>query len=116
MAGADYALVTRGEGNFSYRLYEVLSCGKIPLFVDTDCVLPYDGIIDWRKYCVWVDEEEIDMIGERIVEFHERITPARFVELQGEIRRLYEEWVSPVGFFRNLRRCIPGIGEMEPTA
>ena len=32
----------RGEGNFSYRFYETLMMGRIPLLVDTDCVFPFE--------------------------------------------------------------------------
>src|SRR5205823_99398 len=42
LLGGDYALCVRGAGNFSYRFYEALSAGRIPVLVDTDCVLPYD--------------------------------------------------------------------------
>lgn len=103
---SDYALVTRGAGNFSYRLYEVMSCGRIPVLVDTDCVLPFDDIIDWKKYCVWVDVSELEILGKRIVDFHQTISPEAFRELQMNIRRLYEEWLSPIGFHRNLWRCL----------
>lgn len=106
MVESDYALVTRGAGNFSYRLYEVLSCGRIPVFVDTDCVLPFDHLIDWKRYCVWGDVNELDSLGEKIVEFHERISAREFEQLQRDIRQLYEEWISPVGFHKNLWRCL----------
>lgn len=103
---SDYALVARGAGNFSYRLYEVLSCGRIPVFIDTDCVLPFDEIIDWKRYCVWIDVNEVGSIADKIVQFHEKISGKEFEELQVHIRRLYEEWISPVGFHKNLWRCI----------
>lgn len=106
----DYALVARGGGNFSYRLYEVLSCGRIPVFIDTDCVLPFDHLIDWRKYCVWVESKDIESIGDKVADFHARISDEDFRELQMSIRRMYEEWISPVGFHRNLWRCIPREG------
>jgi len=103
---SDYALVTRGTGNFSYRLYELMCCGRIPVFIDTDCVLPFDHIIDWKKYCVWVDSKKLDSLGDSIVEFNNKLTCDEFEDLQISIRRLYEEWISPVGFYRNLWRCI----------
>lgn len=99
MVESDYMLCMRGAGNFSYRLYETLSCGRIPVFVDTDCVLPYDFAIDWRQYCVWVDATEIDVIGDRVREFHDRLSPGEFHDLQRSCRRLWEEWISPQGFF-----------------
>jgi len=103
---SDYALVTRGAGNFSYRLYEVMSCGRIPVFINTDCVLPYDHLIEWKNYCVWVEARELDKLEDRIVEFHERISADEFGALQIAVRQLYEEWISPVGFHRNLWRCV----------
>lgn len=103
---SDYALVIRGAGNFSYRLYEVISCGRIPVFIDTDCVLPFSHIIDWKKYCIWIHVSEINQLTDIILDFHEKISQDEFKEMQLAVRRLYEEWISPVGFYKNLWRCI----------
>lgn len=103
---SDYALVVRGAGNFSYRLYEVLSCGRIPVFIDTDCVLPYDEQLDWPAICVWVDQADLDNIAERILEFHNNMTNDEFIELQIKLRTTYEQWISPLGFFNNLWRYV----------
>jgi hypothetical protein len=104
MVDSDYALCVRGIGNFSYRLYETLSMGRIPVFVDTDCVLPLDFDIKWRDYCVWVDESEIDRIGDRVLEFHESLDDAGFVERQQACRGLWETHISPQGFFASFHR------------
>jgi hypothetical protein len=101
---SDYVLCVRGIGNFSYRLYETLSVGRIPVFVDTDCVLPLDFDIDWREYCVWVDGDEIDRIGDRVLEFHESLDDAAFDERQRACRRLWESKISPEGFFGSFHR------------
>jgi hypothetical protein len=100
---SDYVLCVRGAGNFSYRLYEVLSCGRIPVFVDTDCVLPYSTRIDWKADCVWVDEKDIRQIGARVAEFHAALSDAEFVERQQRCRKLWEDYLSPEGFFRNFQ-------------
>jgi hypothetical protein len=99
MLASDYVLCARGDGNFSYRLYETLSCGRIPVFVDTDSVLPLDFTVEWRDYCVWVDEREIDRTGERVLEFHESLSDREFEERQRACRRLWETHMSPEGFF-----------------
>ena len=102
---SDYALVARGKGNFSYRLYEVLSCGRIPVFVNTNCVLPFQDIIDWRKYMVWVEADEIGTIGDKVAEFHAALSNDEFQQLQMTIRKLYKEWISPIGFYSNMWKC-----------
>ena len=102
MVASDYVLSVRGSGNYSYRFYETLSCGRIPLFVDTDCVLPYDWLIDWRSLCVWVDAGDLRSLGERVRAFHSSLSADEFEERQRECRRVWEEWIAPLAFFANL--------------
>ena len=78
----DYTLCVRGAGNFSYRLYEVLSAGRIPLFVDTRCVLPFPDHIDWRQHCVWVGQDQISSIGQILINFHRGVSAERFEQMQ----------------------------------
>jgi len=99
---ADYGIVARGGGNFSYRLYEVMSCGRIPVFINTDCVLPYEDFVEWKEKFVWVDSKQINKIDFKIKEYHNRLSNDEFVARQKEIRGLYEEWISPVGFHKKL--------------
>jgi len=105
---SDYVLCVRGSGNFSYRLYETLSCGRIPVFVDTDCVLPLEDEIDWRALCVWVDAGRVDTIADSVRSFHERLSPEAFVELQRRARATWQELLSPLGFVRALDRHFRG--------
>lgn len=107
LVASDYALCARGVGNWSWRLYEALSLGRIPVFVDTDCVLPYDFLVDWRAHCVWVDRADVERIGELVAGFHERLSPSGFAELQHRCRRLWEEYLRPAGFFASLHRHFP---------
>lgn len=104
MLNSDYILCTRGGGNFSYRFYETLSCGRIPVFINTDSELPFERWIDWKRYCVWIEEDDLPYIGERISEFHNQLTPQQFQDLQIECRKLWVEWLSPQGFLRNFYR------------
>jgi hypothetical protein len=104
MQESDYILCCRGYGNYSFRFCEALSCGKIPVFVDTDCVLPFDFEIDWKKSCVWVTERELPMIAEKLAEFHSRLSAQEFVDLQHKCRRIWQEMLSPEGFFANLHK------------
>lgn len=101
---SDYVLCARGGGNFSYRLYEALSAGRIPLFVDTDCVLPFEDEIDWRSLCVWVDASEVGTAADAVAEFHARLGPEGFERAQRECRRIWDEYLSPHGFFAHFGR------------
>lgn len=95
----DYTLCVRGYGNWSYRFYQTLACGRIPIFVDTDCFLPLPDL-DWKKYCVWVDVSELKYIGEKVADFHSSLSSSDFLERQMSCRKLWEEYLTPDGFFR----------------
>ncbi|WP_299291050.1 exostosin family protein [uncultured Mucilaginibacter sp.] len=99
---SDYTLCVRGYGNNSIRFFEALCCGRIPVFVNTDCVLPFDFLIDWKKYCVWVEEADISRIPEKVLEFHNKLSNEEFKALQVEIRNLWKTYFTPEGFFKNL--------------
>lgn len=100
--GSDYILCARGNGNFSFRLYETLALGRIPVFIDTDCALPLENLIDWQKYCVWVDEKQIGRVDRIVKEFHDRLNAQQFEQLQRDCRHLWEEYLRPEGFFSRL--------------
>jgi hypothetical protein len=101
LVDCDYALSARGYGNYSFRFYEALSIGRIPVLIDTDCVLPFDFLHDYREFCVIVPEGDVDRVGDHILRFHDRLSPGAFRELQARIRRFWMEWLSPYMYFRH---------------
>jgi len=108
MENSDYILCARGGGNFSYRIYETMMGGRIPVLVNTDCVLPYDFMINWSEFFPIIDKSDIPNIGNRLLDFHYSLSPDEFVERQNKLRKLWEEWISPLGFFSNMYRHFGG--------
>jgi Exostosin family len=106
MLDSDYILCTRGLGNYSFRLYEALSCGRIPVFVDTDSLLPFHENPQWHSATLWVDQRDVASIGERIVDFHTAISPKAFLERQDTAREFWDQWLAPVAFYRRLAQVI----------
>jgi hypothetical protein len=102
----DYTVCVRGGGNFSVRLYETLAMGRIPILVDTDCLLPFAGDPRWRECCVFIEQHEIPQIAEKVAKFHDRLTANDFVRLQHEARRFWEERLSFNGFFTHFSEHI----------
>ncbi|TGD57166.1 exostosin domain-containing protein [Flavobacterium humi] len=97
IAQSDYVLCVRGAGNFSVRFYETLMMGKIPIFVNTDCLLPFEETIDWKKHVVWIEWKDREKIAQIVSDFHTRISDEAFVELQLENRKLWKETLSAKG-------------------
>lgn len=95
----DYTVCVRGGGNFSVRLYETLAMGRIPILVDTDCLLPFASDPRWRECCVYVERHEIPYISEKVLTFHESHSEEAFIEIQCQGRLFWEEKLSFNGFF-----------------
>lgn len=104
LLNSDYILCCRGSGNFSFRVYETLSMGRIPVIIDTDSCFPYDFCVDWRRFAVWVSMKELDQLPQKIVEFHGQFSPQEFAQLQHSCRELWQSRLSPIGFFSHFHQ------------
>jgi len=100
IADSDYQICLRGSANHSRRPWETLSCARIPLFIDTDCVLPFENLINWSEHMAIVDEADIGRLPEHLREYHTQIPSDRYAEKQQACRDLWETWLSPQGFAR----------------
>lgn len=101
MRDSDYIVCARGAGNFSIRFYEALAMGRIPVFINTNCGLPFDEEIDWKKHVVWVEYIERHKVAEKVVDFHRTLSERDFIDLQYSNRKLWEERLTLRGFFNN---------------
>ncbi|MEK7109348.1 MAG: exostosin family protein [Patescibacteria group bacterium] len=86
---SDYCIDVRGYGNASYRLYEILSLGRIPVIIDTERHFPFSDVVDWRKFSLIVDFRDIKRLPDIIADFHASISPEEFETMQREARAAY---------------------------
>ncbi len=109
LLGSDYALCVKGDANYSVRFYEALSLGRIPLFLDTACVLPLEDKITYRDFCVFVDWRDIDCIGDILADFHAKLSPEQFTEMQKKAREAYVKYLRMDAFSKQLAEmlCMP---------
>ena len=103
---SDYVLCLRGAGNFSIRFYETLMMGKIPIFVNTDCLLPLANDIDWKEHVVWVEWHERYQIASKVVDFHKTISQEAFMELQIRNRKLWKEQLTVGTYLQKLANAL----------
>jgi hypothetical protein len=105
LADSDYVLAVRGLGNYSFRLYEAMAAGRVPLYVDTDGVLPLESAIPWSDLCVVVPARDIRNLGPITTAAH----AARGSDLSGRqaaCRVAWERRLSMEGYFRTLHEQV----------
>lgn len=104
---SDYILCVRGAGNFSVRLYETLMMGRIPVFVNTDCLLPFENQIDWKRHVVWVEWKDRKNIADSVIRFHNNLSEQDFINLQLANRKLWKETLSVSNMLTMISNDIP---------
>ena len=102
IATTHYTLCVRGGGNFSKRFYEVLAMGRVPVLLDTDCLLPLDSIIDWDSHILRVPVGSLRDLPRLVCEHFDKIGASSMSSLQRSCRSLWQESLSFSGFHRRL--------------
>ncbi len=92
-----FTLSNRGAGNFSMRFYQVLSCGRIPVLVNTNMLLPFSEKIAWNEILVF--EKSVEACLNRTLQIHEQ---GLTQELQLKCRQVYDDFLSPSVYFSQL--------------
>jgi|MDTB01.2.fsa_nt_gb hypothetical protein len=65
-----FSLCPRGTGPTSYRLYESVQMGRIPIYIGDDLWLPFEDKVEWKKLGLILTEDQIcdipDMVNDLI--------------------------------------------------
>lgn len=97
---SDLCLAVKGDGNASVRFYEILSLGRIPLFVDTESLLPFEDKINYEDFIVRVDYSKLGSLPKRAADFYATVSPEAFLEKQRSARAAFEKYLRIDSFFK----------------
>ena len=62
-----FTLSPRGYGYTSFRIYEAILAGSIPIYIwDDKCILPFNDIIDWDKIAIIIKADELNILEEKM--------------------------------------------------
>ena len=75
-----YIVCPRGTENYSFRIYEALSRGRIPVIIDTDVVLPKE--INWDELAIKVPYESLDKIFDLVLRDYRSRSESEFLARQ----------------------------------
>lgn len=102
LCASTFALCPRGYGKTSFRLYEALQLGSIPVYIYDEPWLPYQDQLDWSEFSVLVPESELPNLVE-IVESK----PAEWIaHAQRRIAELTPRYFLLDGACRQIARMV----------
>jgi hypothetical protein len=76
-----FTLCPRGYGKTSFRLYEAIQLGSIPVYIYDDLWLPFTEFLHWQDFCILCHRSEIKGLYNRLKEVN------RF-ELRKELKKV----------------------------
>lgn len=108
MRRSKFVLCPRGHGTSSFRLFETLACGRVPVIIGNDWVAPEGP--DWSVCSLRVREQNIANIPQ-LLEKHEH----RFEAMAQAARETYETWFSPEVTFHRFAEMAQSLLESGAT-
>ena len=103
MQRSEFNLCLRGGGNFSMRLYHVLSAGRIPVLIVEDLAqdLAWSDTVPWERTCVIASS--VESVVPAILDFW---SSRDIVAAQLSCRRMYMKYFAGRGLMKGIyRRC-----------
>jgi len=91
MAKSYFALCPRGYGPTSYRLYEAIQMGIVPVYISDTFILPYEDKIIWEDFCVLVG---LDGLPELPKLLQSLVDNGKHQKMRERILTLRDEWFT----------------------
>jgi len=98
-----FGLAPRGYGPTSFRLYETMQLGSVPIYVSDVFWLPFEDVIDWEKAALLVHLDDVDTIPERVDAIIESGEYENYLEYG---RMVYEKYLTWDGTLNQIAQSI----------
>lgn len=93
-----FSLCPRGYGPTSFRMYEILQLGSVPVYVSNDHYLPWSDELTWSDFCVIISEDQIDQIDKIL----KSIDDDKYENMLSKGKEVYEKYFTLDGMVDNI--------------
>jgi hypothetical protein len=103
MARSTFSLCPRGLGRTSFRLYEALAVGSIPIYIWDDIEwLPYRDEFDWSEIAISINVTDLEQLPEIIDSY----SAEKIARMQRRIASLYQDYFTLAGACNQIVRQV----------
>lgn len=93
-----FTLCPRGYGKTSFRLYEAMQLGSVPVYISDEHYLPWADELDWDQFCVIIKPEQIESLKDIL----ESYTDSRINKMVKTAQQLYPNYFSLEGVAKQI--------------
>lgn len=97
-----FTLCPRGYGAQSFRLYEVLQLGSVPVIVYDKEWFPFSNEIDWSSFCILINVKEIPEIKNKLL----HVSDEKYTNMLSVGRSIYEKYFTMDGMSANILKFL----------
>lgn len=98
-----FGLTPRGYGPASFRMYETMQMGAIPIYVSDEFWLPFADEIEWEKAALLISENEIDTIPSKV---NSLIETGEYKNYQEYGKMVYDKYLTWDGTLNQIAKII----------
>lgn len=103
LSNSIFGLCPRGYGPASFRFYETIQMGCIPIYITDEVWLPFNQYINWQKLCLIISPDEIDQIPSKVDQL---IETGEYKTMLEYGRDCYNNYLSWDGAVRTIAKII----------
>jgi hypothetical protein len=94
-----FTLCPRGYGLASFRLFEAMQLGSIPVYIYDTPWIPYEDELKWDDLCIFVHKSDIANIPSIL----DSISPDKIKLMRRKIADVYDSWFSLKGMCSHIQ-------------
>lgn len=98
-----FVLCPRGYGSTSFRLYEAMQLGCVPVYVSDEHWLPFQQYVDWRGFAVVIRPDEIRGLPDMLKAI---MDSGKYADMRKTAIETYEKYFTYEGCFRTIKRML----------
>ena len=101
-ARSKFSLCPRGYGKTSFRLYEAIQLGAIPVYIYDDIWLPFTDFIDWDTFSVNIHFNDLGKLPDILNSY----TDERINHMRGVGKQVWEQYFSMDGMVNGIVKSL----------
>tara|TARA_A100001201_G_scaffold60605_1_gene58038 strand:- start:851 stop:1729 length:879 start_codon:yes stop_codon:yes gene_type:complete len=98
-----FGLSPRGYGPASFRMYETMQMGGIPIYISDEFWLPFSDVIEWNKAVLLVKDTDIETIPDLV---NNLIESGEYKNYQEYGKMVYDKYLTWDGTLNQIAKII----------
>lgn len=93
-----FCLCPRGYGQSSFRMYEAMQLGSIPVYISDTPYLPFSDELNYEDFCVILSEKDLSNIGEIL----ENYSDDKIEMMTIKMKEVWNKYFSLEGMYQQI--------------